>query len=245
MLASPSLPETLGDRDERLIRQWRTATGMAKDKALTELLASLAAPIGLAVNQYRAAPLPFATLELEAKRLAVEALNDWKPGMGTKPGSFVRTRVGQRLFRYVSEHQNVGRLPEEMVRSIGGYKGALSDLSSRFGREPTTHEIADHMGVPVSRVTRLRKSLRAELLESTDGMDEIEDFRHEAGYEQAMLAYYSLSTQQKSVFDYLLGAHGQPRLKPGEIAVKLKMSPARVSAIKQEIATKITPHLDG
>lgn len=241
-----AVPESLEDRDERLIKQWKSAApGWNKDKALTELLAALAAPIGMAVNQYKAAPLPAATLELEAKRLAVEALGEWQPNMGTKPASFVRTRVGQRLFRYVSEHQNVGRLPEEQIRTIGGYRNAMTDLSARLGREPTTHEIADHLSLPVSRVTRLRKSLRAELLESTEGMDEIEDFKHDQSYEQAMLAYYSLSDQQKLVFDYLLGAHGQQKLKPGDIATRLKISPARVSALKQEIATKLGPYLDG
>ncbi len=241
-----AVPESLEDRDERLIKQWKTApAGWSKDKALTELLAALAAPIGMAVNQYKAAPLPAATLELEAKRLAVEALGEWKPGMGTKPASFVRTRVGQRLFRYVSEHQNVGRLPEEQIRTIGGYRTAITDLSARLGREPTTHELADHLSLPVTRITRLRKSLRAELLESTEGMDELEDFKHDPQYEQAMLAYYSLTDQQKVVFDYLLGGHGQQKLKPGDIATKLKISPARVSAIKQEIAAKLSPYLGG
>lgn len=239
----PGMPETPQDKEERLIKEWKKARGFNKDQKLQELLKIFGGSIGMAVNQYRAAPLPFRTLELEAKRQAVIALKAYKPGMGAKPSSFIQTRVGQRLNRYVAEHQNVARLPEAQVHRIGSYNRAMDDLSGRFDREPTTHELADHMGIPVAHVTRLRKSLRSDLLSSKEGFDSFEDHSHDPDFNQAMMAYYNLSNQEKLVFDYLLGAHGQPRMQPKQIAQKLNITPARVSKVKKNIAKKLDPYL--
>lgn len=243
---TPSLPELPQERDERLIREWQAMPpGFQKDQKLSEVLLSLQGVINQAVNQFRTAPLPLRTLELEAKRQAVLALREWQPGRGTKPSSFLGTRLRQRLYRYVGENQNAARIPEAQIRQISPLKDAMSDLTSRYGREPSTHELADHMGLPVAHVTRLRKSLRADLLSSKPGMDEFEDHSHDPDFERAMMAYYNLSEQEKVVFDYLLGAHGQPRLKPSEIARKLSISAPRVSTIQKNIAKKLGPYLNG
>jgi DNA-directed RNA polymerase specialized sigma subunit len=178
-------------------------------------------------------------LELEAKRIAVEAMTDWLATAGMKPSSFIQTRIRQRLFRYVAEHQNVGRLPEAQVQRIGDFQMAVSDLSHRFGREPSTAELADHLSLPARQVTRLRKSLRPDILSSTEGMEDLEQLTTDADYQTAMLAYYSLNDQEKIVFDNTLGAHGCPKLKAGEIAAKLHVSPSRVSAIRESLAGKI------
>ena len=237
------LPETPQDRDERLLQEWKRAPqGFAKDQKLKELLDSLSGPIYTAVNQYRSAPLPLKTVELEARRQASLALRDYRSGMGTKLSTFVQTRVQQRLFRYVSEHQNAARIPEEQVRQIGGYQAAMQDLTSRYHREPSTHELADHMGLPVRQVVALRKSLRKDLMSDDETF---EDHSHDPDYERAMLAYYDLSSQEKVVFDYLLGAHGQPKLKPRQIAMKLSVSPSRISTVKKNIAKKIGLFLHG
>jgi DNA-directed RNA polymerase specialized sigma subunit len=58
-----------------------------------------------------------------------------------------------------------------------------------------------------------------------------------------MLGFYGLNDQEKQVFDFSLGAHGQPKLKAGEIAERLKISPARISAIKENVGNKIRPYL--
>lgn len=237
-----ALPETAKERDERLLEEWkREPMGWTKDQKLSELLKSLAGPINSAINTYRGAPLPGPVLELEGKRIAVQAAKEWDRYKGTSLASYVGTMVRQRLYRYVSTHQNIARIPEEQVRRIGKFQDALGELSGRYGREPTTDEIADHMGVPVAHVARLRKSLRQDLLES--GTDSFDDHQHDPDFERAQLAYYQLTQQEKQVFDYLLGAHGQPKLKPSEIARRLGVAAPRISAIKKAIANKLGPYL--
>lgn len=239
-----NLPETTAERDERKVKQWqKMPNGPMKDRLLSEILSDMGGIIGQVVNQYRAAPVPTQILELQARRLAVEALQDYRPGM-TKPSTFVSTRLRQRLFRYVSEHQNVARIPEETVRKIGPFNRAVNDLTSRFGREPSTTELADHMSLPVAHISRLRKMLEKTNISMSE-FEPMEDFHHDPDMERARLGYYSLTEQEKIVFDYLLGDHGKPQLKPSQIAREMKISPARVSALKKSVAKKLAPYLRG
>lgn len=231
--------------DLELYDSWKSAVGPGKDRALEALLANLGGVVGSAVNSYRGAPLPFRVLELEAKASAVDALREWQPNRGMTLASFVGTKIRNDLSRYTAQHQNVARIPEHQVRRIGPFNAAVADLTARYGREPSTHEIADYMMVPVKHVVSLRKMLRRDLVISGEDSDAIVDLEHDPDYERAMLAYYNLSPQEKLVFDYRMGAHGQPKLKPGEIATKLGITPARVSAVTASIAQKLSPYLKG
>lgn len=228
--------------DDALYRAWKAApAGYAKDKAFDALMQQLHAPIMAAMNTYRTAPLPGVTMELEAKRLGGQAVFDWNPTAGMSLASYVGTNVRQKLYRYVAEHQNVGRIPEEQVRHIGDLNRAVATLGESLGREPTTPELADHLGLPVTHIARLRKSLRKDLLESGISDELADTLKHDPNYERVMLAYYGLTDMEKQVFDFSMGAHGRPMLKPQDIAAKLKVSPARISALKLALGSKLAP----
>ncbi len=244
-LKTPTVPESVRERDERLLAEWKRAPiGPLKDKKLSELLDNLGGAIGTAINAYRGAPLPPVALEMEAKRQAVMAIQEWDRSKGMSLSSYVITMVKQRLYRYVGTYQNVARLPEGQIRGIGPIREAVSDLTSKFGREPTTVELADHLGLPMKHIARIRKNLRSDLLEEGGGgLESLEHYETDPDFERAMMAYYQLSDQEKLVFDYSLGAHGQQKLKAGEIARKLKISNGRVSQLKTSIAAKLKPYL--
>jgi DNA-directed RNA polymerase specialized sigma subunit len=246
MFNLPVLPETPPERDKRLLKEWKSSFGMKKDKALSALLDSLNGPIMTAVNQFSGASMPKVTMELEAKRHAVDALQNFNPELGMSLSSYVTTIVKQKLYRYVGTYNNVARIPEHHLREIGPLNEATTDLTSRYGREPTVHELADHLGVAPSRITGLRRLLRKDLTEEGGGgVEQYEAFEHDPDFERASLAYYSMSDAEKLVFDYSLGAHGQPRIGTNEMASKLKLSAGRISQLRTSIANKIKPYLTG
>ena len=244
MQINPFVSESLQQRDERLLAEYKRARGLQKEQKLSELLTALGGPIGIGVNAYRGAPLPPAAMEMEAKRQAVMALEEWDKSKGMSLSNYVTTMVKQRLYRYVGTYQNTARIPEGQILNIGPLREANTDLTSRLGREPTTEELADHLGLPIAHVVRLRRNLRKDLLDNAGGLDNIEAYQTSPDYEAAMLAYYSLNTMEKNVFDFSLGAHGQPQLKAGEMAKRLGISAGRVSQIKESIAKKIQPCLE-
>lgn len=230
-------------QDEDLLEEWKKAVGFEKDKKLEELLSRLSGPVYNAVNTYRGAPVPFNVLELEARRLATQALRDWDKSRGASLATHVGNYVRQRIYRYVTTHQNTARIPEHQARDIGAYQRAVTDLTSRYGTEPSTTQLADYLHMPVNHVTRIRRSLRQDLLESGSDDHVLDDYTQDPEYERVSLAYFSMSEQEKTVYDYLLGAHGQPRLSPKQTATRLKISPARVTQIKNNIAEKLRPYL--
>ena len=242
----PTLPENAAERDARLLASWKKSSGLKKDKALSELLTTLNGPIMTAVNAFQGAPMPKATMELEGKRHAVEALKNFDASYGVSIANYVTSTVKQKLYRYVGTYQNVARIPEYKIQQIGPLREATADLTSKYGREPTTHELADHMGVTPGHITDLRRLLRKDLTEEGGGgVEQLEAFEHDPDYERAMMAYYSMSQIEKQVFDYSLGAHGQRQLSNNDIAAKLKLSAGRVSQLKKAIAEKIKPYITG
>jgi DNA-directed RNA polymerase sigma subunit (sigma70/sigma32) len=230
------------DEDEMAVLTWQRASpGYEKDRALDAMMARLKGVVGQVLQVYNAASVPRITLELEARRQAAMALAEYKPGMGAKVSSFLSTRLRQRLFRYVSEHQNVARIPEAQVRLITPFKNALTDLTERLGRDPSTHELADHMRVPPAKIRNMRRMLRPTSIGAEDESEGA--ILEDVDFDKAMFVYYDLTEQEKSAFDMLMGAHGQTRVSAGEIASRLRVSPARVSALKQSIAEKIQKHI--
>lgn len=242
----PTMPENAAEADLRLFRAWNSSTGFNKDKALTELLDHLQGAIMTAVNTYSSAPLPKVTMELQAKQFAVESLRDFDPGRGVPVANYVINAVKQKLYRYVGTYQNVARIPEHLIRQIGPLNEANAELTSRFGREPTVDELSDHMGVTTSHVTDLRRLLRKDLTEEGGGgVDQFEAFEHDPDFERASMAYYSLTSAEKQVYDFSLGAHGQPQLGNNEIAGRMGVSAGRISQLKKSLAEKLKPYLTG
>jgi|GEM_PF-1981923 len=243
LFGTPTSPETPSERDRRLYKAWKSSTGKAKDKALEELLDSLNGAIMTAVNSFAGAPMPATTMKLEALRHAKEGLEAYNPSLTTNLASYIITYVKQKLYRYVGTYQNVGRIPEYQIQQIAPLRTAIADLTTRFGHEPTTAQIADHLGVPTSRVVALRRLLRRDLLEEGGAVESISAYEHDPVFERAMLAYFSMSEVEKLVFDLSLGAHGHNAVSNNEIAKRLHLTAGRVSQLKKKIAEKIEPYL--
>lgn len=238
--------ESLQERDDRLWRAWKNASLFQKEAATKALLDALSGVIGSAINVYRNASVPLQILEVEGRRMALEACGEYEKNRGMGLASYVGTNIRQKLYRYVNTYQHPARIPEASIALITPFRDAVAELNERFGREPTTAELADHMGVPLKHVARMRKSLRANFVDDSEGGGgSLDAFEHDVDFERAMLAYYSLTDVEKQVFDFSLGAHGQPRLKSGEIASRLKISAVRVSQLKKSVADKVKPYLIG
>jgi RNA polymerase sigma factor (sigma-70 family) len=229
--------------DTELYEAWKNAPQYAKEEKLQALLTQLDGAVMSAVRVYLNSNLPFPILQSEGRRIAVEAIKDYNPSKGMSLSSYVITLVKQRLNRYVGQHQNVARIPEDKMRMIGPLREAETELANRLGREATVDEVAEHMVVPVSHVTRIRKMMRADILESSSNFAEMEQFAADPNYERVMMAYYSLTPDEKLVFDYSMGTHGKKKLEPGEMATKLGMTSVRVSQIKKQLADKLGKYL--
>jgi hypothetical protein len=176
-------------------------------------------------------------LELEAKRLAAEAIQSYSPTRGAALATHVTNRL-KKLSRISYTHQNIARLPEYQTLKYHTFQSAQADLEDRFGRPPTADEMADQLGWSRPFLTRYQKSLRREFLESGEPppiFDSPSDDAHLIDF-----VYNDLSPMQKTIFQHTTGYSGAPVLSNPELMKKLKLSQGQLSYQKRLLVNKVS-----
>lgn len=223
--------------DIALLKKWRATKS---PMYLSELLRRMDGLIQTAVNKYASNSVPRSVIEADAKKWAVKAFEDFKEDKGVKLSTYVMGYM-KKLYRTVGKYQNVARIPEHKIMKIKPLESAKSFLYDELGRNPTYDEISNHLGWSKKHVIDLDNSIRKDVAASTG----LQDQSHQSfspQLEVIRMAYFSLSQEEKDVYDYTIGDHGKPRLNPGQIAIKMKMSPSKISKIRNSIAKKLSDH---
>lgn len=228
------------DNDLELWKKWKASRSPFD---LSQLLRSFNPLIQNAVNKYSNAPVPRSALEAEAKKWAVEAFKTFNPNKGVKLSTHV-TNYMMKLYRYTGKYQNVARIPEHQIMQIRPFQSAENQLTDNLGRPPTTHELSEHLGWSDSRVKQMQSSIRKDIAFTT-GMGDGDQTSYSKEGEILAMGYWSLTNEEKLVYDYTTGSNGKPKLKPGEIARRMKVSPSKVSKIRNSIGTKLNNFLSG
>jgi hypothetical protein len=225
----------VGDRkaeDLRLWRQWRkTKSGLD----LQALLDHLQPVIGQQVSRWSGL-LSHDLLETRAKVLAVEALQDYDPRMGTALATHVTNRL-QKLSRLVYSYSQAARLPEHKAIGMVSFHAAQSQLHNDLGREPTTMELSDYLGWPEQRVTEFQRAYgRRELLASgefnpatfpiADAHDPLVSF-----------VYHDMAPHQQRLFEHITGYGGKPVLSNRELMQKFDLTQGQLSYQKRKLLT--------
>ena len=214
-------------------------------KNLKPLKNSLKSAVKSNVNIYKAANVPTDLIEMEAKRLTIEALKSYDPTKGTAVNSHVNNEL-KRLYRFVVEHQNIGRVQENRAgNNIKVFNESRSALFEELGRDPTAQEVASHIGIrrgkqiTVSQVEMMMKESRKDRNVS----DENFSFTPTDTRILIKLLPEVLTPIENQVFERYYGVNGSPKMKPGQISKALKLSPARVSRVLNKISDKANEYM--
>lgn len=197
------------------------------------LLQSLQPVIQSQVRKFRGTPIHREVLRGEATRITLHALRKYDP---TKAAIHTHLYNQMRgLQRFVIKHQNLSRITEDRASKIGRYQRAIDHLTDRFGREPTSQEIADEANITVQDVTNLGHELRADMIASGTPDDPFIDETPRVR-EVTKLIRFELGPEELLVFEYLTGTGGKPKItSTGTIATKLNWSASKVSQKKLSI----------
>jgi hypothetical protein len=144
----------------------------------------------------------------------------------------------RKAGRWIAKNRNFARMGEGQFYAVGRYQNARSVLTDTLDREPTTLEVADHMGIPVQQVSKIEHGIRRTLPSSGWQYDplvispakEVEALRN---------AIYEFTPEEMLVAESTWGLNGKPALKPGEIAKQHGWSPAKVSRLRTAVAGKV------
>jgi len=179
------------------------------------------------------------TIQGHAKRILLQSLQRYDPAE-SKLSTFVINSL-QGLRRVSREQQQIIRTPERVSLDQAHLSSAENDLRDRYGRDPTTEELADSTGLSVARIARVRQykppvseGYFIERDESGSGAGHSPTI---ASSDQPWLeaVYSSLPDQDKLILEHSLGMYGHRPLSTQQIATKLKLSPGAISQRRAKI----------
>lgn len=221
---------TVKTEDIRLWQQWNRTKS---DADLQALLRHLQPVINTQVSRW-GGTLARPMLETKAKILAVEAIRSYDPMRGAALATHVTNQL-QKLSRTVYTHTAAARLPEHKAIGMTSFSVGMDQLQNELGRDPTTMELADHLGWSQPRVEEFRRAYgRKELLASgefnpsmfpiADDEDPIVGF-----------VYHDMSPQHQQLFEHITGYGGAPQLSNPELMKRFKMTQGQLSYQKRKM----------
>jgi RNA polymerase primary sigma factor len=187
--------------------------------------------------------LPPSSVEAKIKREYMNALETYDPTKGAQLNTHIVGR-SRKVLRDIYKLQNVARLPEATTIKVPMYQNLKANLSEQLGRDATHGEIAKEMSTSIGEVQRLEQGLRRDLIAIPGQL------QHQRSVDVRMMevlehTMYELTPQEQAVMEYTFGVHGKPELSAQDIAMRLGITPARVSQIKGKIAGIVQQHYGG
>ena len=218
--------------DLRLWKQWQKTRSAVDLQALLNQLQPL---IGQQVSRW-SGMLSRDLLETQAKILAVDALQDYNPRMGTALATHVTNRL-QKLSRLTYSHAQAARLPEHKAIGMVSFHAAQGRLKDDLGREPTAEELADHLGWTEQRVAEFQRAYgRRELLASGEFNPSTFPVA-DAQNPMVGFVYHDMAPKQQRLFEHITGYGGKPVLSNQEIMKKFDLTQGQLSYQKRKLLT--------
>lgn len=222
-------------------RKWKA--GGEKPEDLSGLMKSLQPLIRHRMGPYlgRVRLIPDAAIEAEFNIRAVEALRRYNPdkaGLATHVYRYL-----EKAKRFVTERQNVGRIPENRIYKIKAYQKARDALLEETGKTPTLPELAKHLKWSLAEVDRMDSELRSDLM--TQGFEADPYSMTPSKSEEVLRLFkYELQGREREVYELLTGIGKVRVTSTGEIGKKLGIPDYQVSRIKDSIQRKLRKYVD-
>ena len=181
--------------------------------------------------------LPRPVVEAKLKRYALKAFDTYKPSAGTKLSTHV-IKYLKKINRDNYQQQQAIRLPENLAIGYSRYAGAKTQLAESLGRDPNTHELAEHLGWSVDATANAAKKYHKEYVEGKSSFDAgVKDM--DVSSSVLRFVYHSLDDKDKYIMEHRSGYLNKPILPPTRIQKDLKMSSYQFYQAQKRIADNL------
>ena len=194
-----------------------------------------------ALRNMKGSTIPQAAHTAFAAQNFLDSIKTYEPSKGS-----FRTHAFNTVFekgkRLNLKYQNIGMIPEHRATKYQVYQTALHLLREDLGREPSTIEIADECGMPVSQIETLRNEVKRDLIAQEHIVSKGLGFaQSDKAMQVARDVYHSLEPKHQVILEYTVGLNGKdPLVKPtGYSDIKAISKASGVSMAEVRNARKI------
>ncbi len=192
---------------------------------LNAVVDSLRPAIGYALSSVGGQDDP--ALKIKARTLTAQAVKKFNPTSGASLATWTSNQL-QQLRRFRREIQSPVNVPERAQQDAMRLHQAEQSFTDEHNRVPTVGELADHTGMPVTRIARVRRSFRKTPTEGAMGgagnNTQVDNTPEALEY-----VYRDSDHVDRRILELKTGYGGEETMEPKDIAVLLKLTPSQLS----------------
>lgn len=235
---------------EALLLQFRQADSRATRDAVCEQIVELT--LGLAdaaARSFRNKGMDPEDLTQVARLGLMKAIYGYDPASGGRFAAYALPTITGEIKRYFRDQGWFVRPPRRLQEMHHRVTAEEEALRGRLRRQPTSRELADHLGVELSTVAESRVAARAfavEPLSATDGLRPVEPvaagdpFTEVVEWESVRDALHLLSRRER----HILRLRFVDELTQSQIAVRVGVSQMQVSRILGRCLRRLRDHVE-